>query len=430
MKRANRLSCLVAAYAPLVVCGCAGITPPTVSLDDYGPLVEARARPVPVSLLGRRLEPLGREAPPASIANLDAAWAAFRENPNDVDRLIWVARRLGYLRRMNEAIALLSEGLRVHPNHAGLLRHRGHRYLSVRRFEDARADLERAAELIGADRMRADPGRCLADIVEQDGLPNARNIPLTTLGFNVWYHLGLSRYLTGDYAGCVSAFEEAARLSRGFDDNRVATTYWTYLATRRQGRDAEARRLLDAITPDMDIIENQAYHRLLLIFRDGRSPDAVAPLVREGIHAPASALDNATTGYGIGCLHLFTGDTAAARAAFERVVSGDEWPAFGFIAAEAELARDHAGTSLRQIAMSDKQLFESVKIGMSRADVEKQLGKAVLEFDKKVYYGKPPKIESWRSPVVPASISIIYSDRHVVESKTFYDDNNDSTTVR
>lgn len=335
MKRTNRIDYLVIAFAPLVFCGCAGITPPTVSLEDYGPLAEARLRPLPVSLLGRQLEPLGRDVPQAYIDNLNAAWAAFRENPNDVDRLIWVARRLGYLRRMNEAIAMLSEGLRVHPNHEGLLRHRGHRYLSVRRFEDARKDLERAADLI----------RGRPDIVEQDGLPNARNIPLTTLGFNVWYHLGLARYLTGDYAESIAAFEEAARLSRGFDDNRVATTYWIYLATRRQvgetvARETQARRLLDAITPDMDIIENQAYHRLLLIFRDGPDPDAVAPLVREGIRAPASALDSATMGYGIGCLHLLAGDKSAARAAFERVVTGDEWPAFGFIAAEAELARE------------------------------------------------------------------------------------------
>lgn len=334
MKRFNRLSFLVTAFAPLVLCGCASIAPPTFSLDDYGPLAEARAQPLPVSLLGRRLEPLGRDAPQASIDNLNSAWAAFRENPSDVDRLIWVARRLGYLRRMNEAIAMLSEGLRVHPNHAGLLRHRGHRYLSVRRFEDARADLERAAELIRADFMRGCP-----DIVEQDGLPNARNIPLTTLGFNVWYHLGLARYLRTDYAGAAAAFDEAARLSRGFDDNRAATTYWVYLATRRQvgetvARETQARRLLDSITPDMDIIENEAYHRLLLIFRDSRHPDAVAADEALG------ALDSATIGYGIGCLHLFTGDNPAARAAFERVVSGDEWPAFGFIAAEAELARE------------------------------------------------------------------------------------------
>jgi len=49
-------------------------------------------------------------------------------------------------------------------------------------------------------------------------------------------------------------------------------------------------------------------------------------------------------GYGIGCLHLLAGDKSAALAAFERVVNGDEWPAFGFIAAEAELAREmHPG---------------------------------------------------------------------------------------
>jgi hypothetical protein len=33
------------------------------------------------------------------------------------------------------------------------------------------------------------------------------------------------------------------------------------------------------------------------------------------------------------------GDTARARTLFERIVATDQWPAFGFVAAEVDLAR-------------------------------------------------------------------------------------------
>ncbi len=47
----------------------------------------------------------------------------------------------------------------------------------------------------------------------------------------------------------------------------------------------------------------------------------------------------ATQGYGVGNYYYVTGDREQARRVFERVVSGAGWNAFGFIAAEAELAR-------------------------------------------------------------------------------------------
>jgi len=77
----------------------------------------------------------------------------------------------------------------------------------------------------------------------------------------------------------------------------------------------------------------------------------------------------------------------------------------------------------KQTAMSDKQLFESVRTGMSRVDVEKLLGKPVLELGSEIYYGKPPKIEKWQSPPAPTSISVVYSPENVVQSKKFYGGN-------
>ena len=74
----------------------------------------------------------------------------------------------------------------------------------------------------------------------------------------------------------------------------------------------------------------------------------------------------------------------------------------------------------KRTAMSEKQLFESVKTGMGRVDVEKLLGTPVLEVGSEVYYGKRPKIEKWQSPPAPTSISVVYSAENIVQSKKFH----------
>jgi len=81
-------------------------------------------------------------------------------------------------------------------------------------------------------------------------------------------------------------------------------------------------------------------------------------------------------------------------------------------------------------AMTDRQLFDSIKIGMSRVDVERQLGKPKNELDRRAFYGEPRKIESWQSPVSCSAIVIVYSAANVLESKEFYGDENAHTIDR
>ena len=259
--------------------------------------------------------------------DLRDARAALRADPRNPEKIVWVGRRLGYLWRMNEAIETYSAGITEHPDYAPLYRHRGHRYISVRRFADAVRDLERAAELIAG----------IHDEIEQDGMPNDRNIPLTTTGFNVWYHLGLARFLAGHYEGALEAYRETMKHSRGLDDNTVATVHWMYMTLRRLGRDEEATQLLGAISSDMGIIENDGYHRCLLMYKGLLTPEGVWG----GLGAPSVA--TATVGFGVGNWHLCNGDTARAARVFEQVTAGTSWPAFGYIAAEADLARGLAG---------------------------------------------------------------------------------------
>jgi hypothetical protein len=106
-----------------------------------------------------------------------------------------------------------------------------------------------------------------------------------------------------------------------------------WMTLMRLGRKAEAAKLLERITPKMDILENQSYHRRLLMYKGLEKPDALLDT------AKADDTTIATQGYGVGNYYYVTGDTNRARGVFERVVAGSGWNAFGFIAAEADLAR-------------------------------------------------------------------------------------------
>jgi tetratricopeptide (TPR) repeat protein len=257
------------------------------------------------------------------LANYAAAKQQYDANPRDPDAIIWLGRRLGYLGRFQEAIATFSRGIELYPTNPRFYRHRGHRYLTTRQIDKAITDLRRAAAL-----TKNQP-----DEIEPDGQPNRLNKPLSTLQFNIWYHLGLAYYLKADFKNALAAYRECLKRSRNNDDSLVATSDWLYMTLRRLGRDSEAAQVLTPITEKMDIIENTSYWNRLLLYKGLRTPESL--LNPDG----ADELTLATQGYGVGNWHYYNGRKQQAREIFTRVVAGKQWAAFGFLAAEAELAR-------------------------------------------------------------------------------------------
>ena len=255
-------------------------------------------------------------------ANLAAAERDLAAKPNDPDAIIWVGRRLGYLWRYQDAIAMFSRGVAAHPDNPKMYRHRGHRYITVRQFDRAVADFEKAVSLI----------KGTPDEIEPDGQPNAAGKPRSTLHFNIWYHLGLAYYLKGDYEKALTAFNECMKVSTN-DDSITATSDWLWMTLMRLNRKADAAKVLDRITPKMDILENGSYHRRLLMYKGLEKPEALLD------PANADGLTLATQGYGVGNYYLVTGDRMRAREIFERVIAGPNWSAFGYIAAENDLQK-------------------------------------------------------------------------------------------
>lgn len=253
---------------------------------------------------------------------LNEAREQFEKDPKSPDRIIWLGRRTAYLGRYKEAIAIFTDGIKQFPADARMYRHRGHRFITLRCFDDAIADLEKASKLI--------KGR--PDEIEPDGLPNARNIPTSTLQSNIWYHLGLAHYLKRDFALALNAYREAEKVSTNAD-MLVATTHWLYMTLRRLGREDEASKTVAAIKDDLDVIENGDYYKLIGVYKGKRR---AADLWKE-INQPANNLSNATVGYGLGNWFLYNGQRAEATKAFQQITDGNQWASFGYIAAESEL---------------------------------------------------------------------------------------------
>lgn len=287
-------------------------------------------KPEATSLLGKPLfaTPQAPETRTQLEANLAAAKAEFDKDQASVDAAIWLGRRTAYLARFRDAIAIYSTAITRHSSDPRLYRHRGHRSITVREFDAAIADLSKAAALV-ANRP---------DEVEPDGQPNSRNIPTGTLKTNIYYHLGLAHYLKGEFERAADAYRLCMQHSKNAD-MQVATAHWQYMTLRRLNRADDAKKVLEPITATMDVFENGSYHKLLLMYKGETSPDALLASVKAG------GLDSATVGYGVANWHLYNGRREAAQKILRDIVeqNANQWAAFGYIASEAELARQRRG---------------------------------------------------------------------------------------
>jgi len=254
----------------------------------------------------------------AQLADATAAWDKDRSN---ADAHIWVGRRTAYLGNFQGAIDIFTDGIKRHPDDARFYRHRGHRYLTIRKIDLAIADFEKAVTL-----TRGKP-----DSIEPDGQPNARNIPTSSLQSNIWYHLALGKYLKGDFNGAAAAWVNARDVLKN-DDNLVAASAWLYVSLRRAGRADEAAKVLAPIHAGLNVIENGSYLSLLLLHKGERTEADII-----GVAGAGSA--GSAVRYGVSAWHLVNGRTAKAREMWTEISKAPDWPSFGVLAAEMELAR-------------------------------------------------------------------------------------------
>ena len=288
----------------MLVAACRTVAPQHVpdSEQYLPPDVEA------MSLLGKPLH--SPELPPDVLRkreeDLAKAQRELEMNPDSADAALAAGDRLAELGRYREAIAVFGDAIRKHSDDARLYRDRGHRYINVRRFRDALADLQ-SAQLL--ERGKPDPA-------ERQ---------------QILYHLGLADYLLGDFENALAEYRRALALSKT-PDRLVATTNWMYMTLRRLGRIHEADKLLEPISIDLDVHDSVAYHKLLLVFSGEIAPE-------ELLRQDANTTDGATILYGIGDWYYVNGQTDRALPLWKKILEGNQSFSFGYVAAEAEVAR-------------------------------------------------------------------------------------------
>lgn len=229
------------------------------------------------------------------------ARAALDADPRNVQRVIALGAAQAGARQFREAIATFTAALKDTPDDAMLLRWRGHRHISVREFTKARADL-------------------------------TRGLAIDSTNYGILFHLGVLHYVTGDFDAAAAMFRRAQpRAPDGGE--RAGSTDWLWMSLARGGHLAEANAMLATHPDTLPAPPGYAYVSRLALYRGERTP--------ETLFAPGDTTDVqvATLNYGLGSWYMVRGDTAKAKAAFERAVASGGWPGFGFIAAEAELSR-------------------------------------------------------------------------------------------
>lgn len=266
------------------------------------PKAAPNAAPMTAGLSLQYRAPSGKayyaQADSGPVARAQAALAA---DPRNIDKFIALGTAQAGARQMREAVETFTKAIAVAPNNALLYRWRGHRHLSLREFDQAEADLNRA-------------------------------LALDSTLYGAWYHLGIVRFVKGDFGGAADAFRHAQ--PHAPDAGELAgSTDWLWMSLARAGRMDEANAMLATHPDSLKTAPDYAYAKRLRMYRQEIGPDFLITAADTG------DVQLATLSYGRGNWHLVMGDTATARKWFRKAIQSGGWPAFGFIVAEVELRR-------------------------------------------------------------------------------------------
>jgi tetratricopeptide (TPR) repeat protein len=301
MKKPNSLLCILLFFSPLIGNG-------------------QNNEPQAYSLSGKPL--FANPSDAKALRKSDSTVHAIQAKGNlSEDDFVEIGKQLVATARYKEAVENYTVGLSKFPNSFKILRHRGHRYLTLRKLELVVKDLLKARDLI----------KSLPDVWDFDAKGNKTD----TYQHQIEYHLGVYYFLKGKYKDAVTAFEKS--LKEAHEANEiVGTTDWLYNSYRRNGQEKEAAKLLEAFSADVKADHEQAYFRRIMLYKGLIKPNE---LVDETMPPEKMNVQEVTRLYGLANWYGFQGNKEKAKELYDKIIRSSSWPAFAYLASETELLK-------------------------------------------------------------------------------------------
>lgn len=248
-----------------------------------------------------------------------AARAEATKYPLDPELLLKLGRTQDALLRFRDSTETYANGIEKFPKDYRFYRMRGQRYISTRQFPKAIEDLERVTKQAPAS-------------------------------FEGAYYLGLAYYFNGDHekaakelARCEAQMKTPPAISGALPGGRscesmredgnwlIPLQYWRYLALRRAGLKAEAKKYLDQdVNALMEIKSTGAFYDALLYFKGVKEINEMLAGANEGNRDYLTRASATAT-------YLFTeGERAKGCAIWSRSAMDSNWDHLGVINAESE----------------------------------------------------------------------------------------------
>jgi len=274
----------------------------------------AQDKPEGTSLLG---VPLRAEKDDGRIAAADADLA---KSPGKLDAMLKAGQVRDALLQYNASIGVYTKAMQAFPNDPRPYRWRGHRQISLRKFDLAIVDLEKARSLAPSS-------------------------------FEAAYYLGLAYYFSqrygdaaNEFARCVNMAGKPDEFAKSLPAGMVGCATlpqtpeylmgiadWHYRALRRAGRSGEGKEILGNIKEGLQMRSNESNYRDLRFFQGKVSE-------KELLESTGIAYTNAASAV---ALEQILGGRIGEGCTLWRKLSRDSnWSAFGVIAAEVELTKE------------------------------------------------------------------------------------------
>ena len=258
----------------------------------------------------------------------DAAKVAYEANMT-VARATWYARLLGYQGLPKDAIDVLTVALKKYPDAPKLLRHRAHRYFSIREFDKSIEDGLRAAKLYEnkpLEREKLGPFPASPDVVQ----------------FYTYYHLGQAYFAKHDFDNAAKWFRRAGEIGEGTGGppDVTASLYWEYLSLARGTRYAEAKQLLKSYDVDLydlrDNPEGNNYFDGIQLFKKLRDPLDFYSERDTGKAFSNSDGIKSSTSYSLAQYYILRAEYDLAKPHLRKAMEISTWSFFARIQAESD----------------------------------------------------------------------------------------------